>query len=75
MQDTVAKFEHGFKVGDSVRLIVGAIEDVYGITRYDAPIMVVNGFHELTNEPQCVWLGANRQPYVAYFNPAVLVRV
>ena len=64
-------FEHDFKVGDEVQLKLRNPRFPEG---YESPTMLVNGFHELTNEPQCVWLGNNLQPYVAYFNPEILVK-
>lgn len=77
------KFEHNFKVGDEVQLKLGEPRQGYVVSAgqvqdagfsYDSPRMLVNAFHELTNEPQCVWLGANLQPYVAYFNPELLAK-
>ena len=72
MQETITPFVHNFKVGDEVQLKLGRTK-LHG-TRGHGTIMLVNGLHELTNEPQCVWLGANLQPYVAYYNPAILVK-
>ena len=74
-------FEHDFKVGDQVqlklnprRVIQIGGENPGETVCYDSPGMVVNALHTETNEPQCVWLGNNLQPYAAYFNPEILVR-
>ena len=72
---TVVRFVHDFKIGDEVQLKLGKTP-LHGTRgRLDSPVMVVNAFHPETNEPQCVWLGTNLQPYVAYFNPEILAHV
>ena len=73
----IKPFIHDFQVGDEVQLKLGTpYEGRFGTSAgYASPVMIVNAFHELTNEPQCVWLGQNLQPYVAYFNPEILTHV
>ena len=65
-------FKHSFEVGDTVQLKLNVGRDPWGDRGFTSPHMVVNAFHSETNEPQCVWLGHNLQPYVAYFNPEIL---
>jgi hypothetical protein len=69
---TVVRFDHYLKIGDEVQLKLNSARYRAADTTYDSPVMLVNAFHTETNEPQCVWLGTNLQPYVAYFNPEIL---